>query len=58
MVELPLAPGLFDLTTKLFNLPNNRRQKCEGEDLDSIGGCTSGLAASIRQPSFQSPASA
>jgi hypothetical protein len=30
----------------------------EGEDMDSIGGCTSGLAASIRQPSFQSPASA
>ncbi|HEY9904677.1 MAG TPA: hypothetical protein V6D43_19955 [Candidatus Sericytochromatia bacterium] len=26
MVELPLALGLFDLTTKLFNLPNNRRR--------------------------------
>lgn len=26
MVELPLVPGLSDLTTKLFNLPNNHRR--------------------------------
>ena len=48
--------GFVRLDEKAIQSTKQSSAASEGEDMESIGGCTSGLAASVRQPSFQSPA--
>jgi hypothetical protein len=48
--------GFVRLDEKAIQSTKQSSAAREGEEMDSIGGCTWGLAASVRQPSFQSPA--